>query len=177
MTVTRANEANPGVVIETFTFVNEAVVASDIAGVTGKATLQLDTLVPDIVAPFPEGRVFFFHANMDLVVTLSSLCIDVDAAGDVGLGTAEADDGATPLATTEQNLIPNNAITFVAAAETIQVGSTATENGVVLDNTAGAMEVWLNFLIDDADQDITVTPCNMILNGTISYAYMKIGDD
>lgn len=177
MVVTRANEANPGVVVETLTFVNENVVASDIAGVTGKATLRLDTLVPDIVAPFPEGRVFFFDANIDLVVTLSSLGIDIDALGDVGLGTVEANDGATPLATTEQNLIPNNAITFVAAAETIQVGSTATENGVVIDNTAADQEVWLNFLIDDADQDITATPCNLILNGTVSYAYMKIGDD
>lgn len=175
MTAIRKQEHNRGVVVEVIQFTDHAVPVVDVAGTTAKATLQLDGI--DVAQTLPEGRIFFFDANIDLVVTKSSAGVDDDAAGDVGLGTAQANDTATPLATTEQNLIPNTAITFESGAETIQAGSTATESAKVHDNTAGTSGIWLNFLIDDADHDVTSTACNLILNGTVSFAYLKIGDD
>lgn len=174
-TAIRKQEFNRGVCVETIEFTDYTVPVVDVAGVTAKATLQLDTL--DSVKTLPEGFLFFFGASTNLTVTKDAAGVDADAAGDIGLGTAQANNGATPLATTEQNLIPNTATLMSSGAFTSTAASSGSEAGTMLDNTDASMNVWLNFLIDDADQDATGTPTNLILNGTVSWAYLRIGDN
>lgn len=48
---------------------------------------------------------------------------------------------------------------------------------LALDGTTTAPDLYLNILIDDADHDVTTTPCNIIVNGTLTFAWMKIGDN
>lgn len=37
-------------------------------------------------------------------------------------------------------------------------------------------DVYLNILVDDTDQDVTTTPCNIIVNGTITLHWVNLGD-
>ena len=46
--------------------------------------------------------------------------------------------------------------------------------GVIFDNTAGALEVNLNLLIDDADISGTVA---ITVSGTVDISYIMLGDD
>ena len=125
---------------------------------------------------FPEGAILMLGATMDLVITKSSLGVDNNAAGDIGLGSVAANNDATPLATTEQNIIPNTATLLSGGAmAACHAQSTATENAV-LDGTGTAIDVFLNVLVDDGNQDINTTPCDLIFNGTITLTFVNLGD-
>jgi hypothetical protein len=108
-------------------------------------------------------------------MTKSSAGVDADAAGDFGLGTVTATNNTT-LASTEQNLLPTTPTLFASSTEDIKVVSTSTEAAKVLDGTSQAIDVFINALIDDGDQDVTGTPCNLIFNGTIELHWINLGD-
>ena len=125
------------------------------------------------VYDFPTGLVTIQGAVADLALTKSSAGVNDDFDGDVGVGTVTASNNGT-LASTEQNIIPTTATPqAVAGATTADGVSTA---AVVLDGTATAADVYLNFLVDDADQDVTGTPADLIVNGTLTLLWTNIGD-
>lgn len=150
------------------TLVNTPVVLADNAGVVAYGSLKL--------YDFPAGLIVFNGATMDLALTKSSTGVNADWDGDIALGTVAANNGAT-LATTEQDLIPTTATPQAVGGVTTGDGkSTATEIGDPFDGTSTAVDLFLNILIDDADHDVTGTACNIIANGTITFAWTLLGD-
>lgn len=152
-----------------FTLVNTPVVLVDNAGVTAYGALK--------IYDFPEGYLYTVGASADLAVTLSAAGVNADFDGDIGLGTVAADNGATPLASTEQNIIPNTATPqAVAGVTTADCVSTSTEHAII-DGHSTASDLYINMLVDDADHDVTSTPTNLILNGTITVLWTSLGDN
>jgi len=150
------------------TFTDETVAVLDNPATVGYLGLKIFDL--------PEGLIFFVASSADLVITKDSAGVDDDWNGDFGVGTITAA-GSTPLAGAEQDLIPTTATPQATAGATSAKGaSTDTEAGVIHDGTTTAKDVYLNILVDDGDQDVTTTPCNFILNGTITLCYMQCGD-
>lgn len=150
------------------TFVNQAVVLADNAGVVAFGSRQ--------VYDFPAGLVMWEGAVERVDLTKSSAGVNADWDGDISLGTVAANNGAT-LATTEQDLIPTTSTPqAVAGVTTGDALSTSTEAPKLFDGTATAKDIFLNVLIDDADHDVTTTPCNIIVNGTITFYWRLLGD-
>lgn len=151
-----------------FTFTNMAVALADEAGVVAyKGTKLYD---------FPQGYIYFQGAVLDGALTLSAAGVNADWDGDVGVGTVTASNNAT-LATTEQNIIPTTATPQASSsATTCDAVSTGTEHAIV-DGTTTALDLYLNFLVDDADHDVTSTPTNLIVNGTLTVHWLFLGDN
>jgi len=125
---------------------------------------------------FAEGAILLHGAVADLTVVKDAAGVNDDWDGDFGLGTVTAGNNAA-LATTEQNIVPTTATPqAVAGATTAQGKSTATESGSVLDGTTTPVDVYLNFLVDDADQDVTTTATNLVVSGTVTLFYTPLGD-
>jgi len=155
----------------TFTFTDTAIAMVDEAGVVAyKGTKIYD---------FPAGNILVLGATADLVLKKSSAGI-IDAwDGDFGLGTVTASNNAT-LSSTEQNIIPTTATpqaTGVGAAATTTAKGINAAAIAPLDGTATAIDLYLNFLIDDTDHDVTGTPANLIVSsGTVKVYWINLGD-
>lgn len=166
-TVTVVEAGNGAVHKTTLTLTNTTVALTDNAGVVAYMGVK--------VYDMPEGAILMLGSVLNLVITKDATGVNADWDGDIGLGTITAA-STTPLATTEQNIIPTTATPQAAAATTTAVAqSTATENAVV-DGTGTAMDVFLNVLVDDADHDVTSTATNFIFNGTITLFWTNLGD-
>ena len=153
-----------GVVRVVVTLVDTPVVMADNAGVVAYGSLK--------VLDLPASPVLFLGAVGDLALTKSSSGVNATWDGDIGLGSAAANNGAT-LATTEQDFIPTTPTPqAVSGVTTGDMQSTSTEVAKVF---ASGTDVYLNILVDDADHDVTGTPCNIIVNGTITFSYVKLG--
>jgi len=151
-----------------FTFTNAAVALADEAGVVAYGGLK--------IYDFPEGYLYTIGASSDIALTKSSTGVNADWDGDFGVGTVTASNNAT-LATTEQNVIPTTATPQAAAGVTTSDGvSTATEHAI-LDGSTTAVDLYVNFLVDDADHDVTTTACNLIMNGTLTILWTSMGDN
>lgn len=149
-------------------FTNQAIPLTDEAGVVAYGGLK--------IFDFPEGAILFQGAVADLALTKSSAGVNADWDGDFGLGTVTASNNAT-LSSTEQDLIPTTATPqAVAGATTAKGKSTATESGQILDGTSTPKDVFLNFLVDDADHNVAGTACNLIVNGTVTLFWANLGD-
>jgi len=123
----------------------------------------------------PEGAILTLGATADLALTKSSAGVNDDWDGDFAIGTVTASNNAS-LASTEQDILPTTATPQASGGATTATGqSTATENAV-LDGTGSAKDVYLNFLVDDADHDVNGTACNLIVNGTITLHWINLGD-
>lgn len=150
-----------------FTFTNAQVTMVDEAGVVAYGGLKIYDM--------PAGAIMFHGCVSDLDLTLTAAGINADWDGDFGIGTVTASNNNS-LATTEQNILPTTATPQASGSATTANGqSTATENAVV-DGTSTAVDVYFNILVDDADHDITTTPTNIILNGTITLFWTNLGD-
>lgn len=149
-----------------FRFTDVAVALVDEAGVVAyKGTKIFDA---------PEGLIVIVGASANLALTKSSAGVNADWDGDFSLGTVTASNNAT-LSSTEQNIIPTTATAQAVAGATTAVGESTAP--VTLDGTATAVDVYLNFLVDDADHDVTGTACNLIVNGTITLIWTQVGDN
>jgi sucrose-6-phosphate hydrolase SacC (GH32 family) len=150
---------------ETFTFVNTPVTLADAAGAIAYGGLNF--------ADLPAGAIVVMGATANLAVTKSAAGVNADWDGDFSIGTVTASNNAS-LATTEANIIASTATPQAAAGATTAKGrSTA---AVYLDGTSTAVELFLNFLVDDADHDVTTTATNLILNGTVTVLWANLGD-
>lgn len=163
-----ASEGGAGAVHQTtITLTDLELAATDDAGVGAYATHPLYT--------FPEGAIMMIGVVSDLDLTKDAAGINDDWDGDVGVGSTAIAGGAAP-ATTEQDMMPVTATPqAVGGATTANGQSTATEN-VVFDGTTTAIEAHLNLSVDDADQDTTTTPTNLIVNGTVTLTWVHLGD-
>ena len=47
----------------------------------------------------------------------------------------------------------------------------------IFDGTVTPKDAYINILVDDADHDVTTTPCNLILNGTLTINWLFMGDN
>jgi len=146
-------------------FVNTPIVMADEAGVVAYGGLK--------IFDFPAGSLVIQGATADIAVTKSSAGIIATFDGDFALGTAAAANDAT-LTSTEANIIPSTATPqAVSGATTAKGRSTA---ALLLDGTTTAADLYINFLVDDADHDVTTTPANLILNGTVTVLWANMGD-
>jgi len=150
-----------------FTFSNVDVALAD-DGADAYKGIKLYTM--------PTGWIIWDGAVADFDLTKSSGGVFATWDGFIGLGTVECDAGV--LAGTEQDLIPVTATPQAAGGETTgDMQSTATESGDIFDGHATAKEVWLNVKVDDADHDVAGTPCNIIVNGTLTILWKLMGDN
>lgn len=158
-------KTGPGVQKTVLTFKNAPLALVDAAGVVARCALK--------IFDFPEGAVIIQGAVVDLALTKSAAGVNADWDGDFSLGSAAAAADAT-LTGTEANVIASTATPqAVAGATTAKAVSAA---AVQLDGTATPVDLYLNVLVDDADQDVTTTPTNLIANGTITILWANLGD-
>jgi hypothetical protein len=126
------------------------------------------------VYDMPAGNILVLGATADLALTKSSAGVNADWDGDFGVGTVTASNNST-LSSTEQNIIPTTATPQAVAGATTAKGINAAAIAP-LDGTATAIDIYLNFLVDDADHDVTSTPCNLVVNGTLTIHWIQLGD-
>ncbi len=150
---------------QVLTFKNTPVVLADNAGVIAYGGLK--------ILDFPQGSIVIQGATANLVVTKSSAGVNATWNGDFAIGTVTASNDAT-LTTTEANIIASTATPAAVAGVTSAKGrSTA---AVTLDGTTTAVDAFINFLVDDTDHNVAATPCNLILNGTVTILWANMGD-
>jgi len=164
VTVTEA----PGLRKAVVTLAATPVALVDEAGIVAYGGLKILDL--------PEGLITFLGAVADLAVTKDAAGVNDDWDGDFALGTATAGIDAT-LTGTEADLIPSTATPQAVAGATTATGlSTGTEAPALFDGSTTAVDVFLNFLVDDADHDVTTTPTNLVVSGTVTVLYALAGD-
>ncbi len=148
------------------TFTNHALAMVDAAGVVAYAGRK--------VYDFPAGSIKIFGAVLDLDLTKSSAGVIAAWDGDISVGTVTASNNAT-LSTTEQDIVPTTATPQAVAGVTTGNARNAADI-TPFDGTTTAVDVYVNILVDDADHDVTTTPCNLILNGTLTIHWANLGD-
>lgn len=147
------------------TFKNTPLPLIDTAGVVARCALK--------VFDFPEGAIVIFGATANLALTKSAAGVNADWDGDFSLGSVAAAGDAT-LTGTEANVLPSTATPQAVAGATTAKGIST--GSVQLDGTATPVDLYLNVLVDDADQDVTTTATNLIANGTITVLWANLGD-
>ena len=127
-----------------------------------------------VMRALPEGNLLFMGLVANLVFTKGDADIIDAFDGDVALGTAPTADGT--LSGAEVDLAPSTAIGPAVAGVTpvTRVVSTATEHGVILNNTDGSLELNLNIIIDDASIS---ADSSMVVSGAVHLAFIVLGDD
>jgi hypothetical protein len=125
------------------TFTSRSITMTDEAGVVAYGGTK--------VYDFPAGLILIRTAVANLTITKSGSGINADFDGDFGVGTTTAGNN-NALATTEQNIIPTTATPQAVAGVTTAKGFNAAAIAP-LDGTSTAIDVYINGLIDDADQD------------------------
>jgi hypothetical protein len=150
-----------------FTLDEQAIALADEAATVAYAGLK--------IYDFPAGAVLILGSTADLALTKSSAGVNDDWDGDFGLGTATAGNDAS-LTNTEDDVLPTTATPQATSGETTATGQSTADENVVHDGTTTAKDLYLNFLVDDADQDVTGTACNLIADGTITVYWVNLGD-
>ena len=151
---------------------NVTITISDDAGVAQYGGVQ--------VYDFPQGMVVTFGAQVNGTFTggVTGTIID-NFDGDVALGTVTATTGAT-LTSTEANIMQSVAISAgasdkLAPVDAVSVATALTESGARwLDGTATAIDMFLNFVIDD---DATHEAGTASFTGTIVFLWAMLGDN
>jgi hypothetical protein len=126
---------------------------------------------------FAQSSIQGLSATANLTATkVSKSDTEIIAAwdGDFGLGSAAAGNNAA-LATTEQDFIPTTATPQATAGATTAKGR-STAVGPNLDGTTTPADLYLNVLVDDADQNIGTTNAWIKFSGTIKVVYVEGGD-
>lgn len=129
-----------------------------------------------VVEGLPEGNILL----QGIALSLSFAGSGADAnlvdtwSGDFALGTTPVDDGTATLG--DIDLVALQAIgpATAEAIAAVRAISTPTEHGLIIDNTAGALEINLNLLIDDLDISGTVL---ITVGGFVALSYIVLGDD
>lgn len=132
------------------------------------------------VYDFPEGMLCTLGAVVtgSLTAGVTGTIID-NWDGDVALGTVTATTGAT-LVSTEANILQSVAVSAgasdkIGVVDAVSVATALTESGARwLDGTGGALDMYLNFVIDD---DATHTAGTATFTGTIELIWMMLGDN
>lgn len=147
-----------------FTLVDTPVVLADNAGVRAYGGVHIYAL--------PAGVVLFGGILVNAAVTKSSAGVNADWDGDFGVGSVVVPAGG--LATAGADIL-NAVATPQAVAGVTSVKTFADYAIGHLDGSTTPLDVYLNFMVDDADQDVTGTPANLILNGTVTLLWTHEG--
>ena len=102
------------------------------------------------------------YANYDYVITPDGL-----SAGDVldlEITSVEDDTGGTT-----GSVITVSAVDVLVTQESQDI--------LKFDGRSTAKDLYINFLVDDADHNVTATACNLILNGTLEFHWIDLGDN
>jgi hypothetical protein len=128
---------------------------------------------------FPEGLICTMGAVVSGTLTAGVTGTIIDNwDGDVALGTVTATTGTT-LVSTEANIMPSVAVSAgtsdkIGVVSAVSVASALTESGARwLDGTTTAVDLFLNFVIDDSATHTTGTAA---FTGTVTLVWMKIAD-
>lgn len=145
-----------------------AIAISDDAGVAQYGGVK--------VYDFPAGLILTAGAVIDGSITGYASLIDT-FDGDVALGTVTATTGAT-LTSTEANILQSTALTQavgeVANCDAVSIATALTEAGARwLDGTTTAIDMFLNFVIDDNAAHGAGTAT---FTGTITFIWANLGD-
>ena len=132
------------------------------------------------VFDFPEGLICIQGAIVtgSLTAGVTGTIID-NWDGDVSLGTVTATTGST-LTGTEADIMASTAVSAgasdkIGVVDAVSVATALTESGARwLDGTATAIDMFLNFVIDD---DATHTSGTAAFTGTVSFVWMSLGDN
>lgn len=129
------------------------------------------------VYDFPAGLIKIDGAVIDGAITASIADVNGAWDGDVALGTVTATTGAT-LTGTEANILQSTPITTavanVAVCDAVSAATALTESGARwLDGTSTAIDMFLNFVIDD---EAAHTSGTATFTGTISFIWTNLGD-
>ena len=152
----------------TMTLTNVAVTMVDNAGVVAYGSLKICDL--------PEGHICFLGAVADLALTKSSAGVNATWNGDISLGSVAANNSATLTGSEVDYIASTPTPAASAGATTGDMASTTTEACKIFNGAGTAKDIYLNIIVDDADHDVTSTPCNIIVNGTVKFTYVNIGD-
>lgn len=124
-----------------------------------------------VVADLPEGNILLLGAVATLQFTGPASGALATFDGDFGIGSTPASDAT--LTGADVDVIASTAIGAATASVSPVVRATnATQ--VILDNTAGDLELNLNLLIDDASISADGT---FLVSGFVELAYIVLGDD
>lgn len=107
--ITAFEQGNGAVHKTVLTFNNVAIPMADNAGVVAYGSRK--------IYDFPAGAIRHLGTLQDLDLTKSSAGVNADWDGDISVGTAAANNGAT-LATTEQNMVPTTPTPQAASGAT-----------------------------------------------------------
>lgn len=160
-----ASETSPKLHTTTLTLTATPVTITDDAGVaqyggTGK------------IYDFPEGLIGIFGGEVHGTLTLGTTgTITNTWAGGVALGTATATTGADLTGTEADIMAENDVAAATAKVGTINAQSTSM---VVLDGTATAKDLFLNFVVDDS---ATHTSGTGTFTGTVTFVWAKLADN
>lgn len=133
-----------------------------------------------VIAGLPQGNILFLGAvsYLRLAGSGSDANLTADFEGDYGIGTipnADADLGDAG----DDNVIPSTAIgpaTAEVTALTRGTSTEATEQGLILDNTDGSLELNLNVILD-ANEVTNGQEVTLRATGSLHLAYIVLGDD
>jgi hypothetical protein len=157
------------------TFVNSSHALADDAGIKAWMGPKILTLADGLVTY--KGAVIDLTALSSTYPAVTGLVAAWD--GDVALGSSGAiNAGDASPDGTEVDLIALTSTTqAVAGLATVKGISTTTEAPKTKDGTATAFDIYLTIVVDDGDQDVTTTPTNLVLNGTIVIDWHYHGDN
>jgi len=141
-----------------------AVAMADAAGVVAFGSKK--------ILDFPAGYIRIDSIVADLAVSKSSAGVIATFDGDFSVGTVAAAGDAT-LTSTEADMIASTATPQAVAGVTTAIGSKLTATD--LDGTVTPIDMYLNVVVDDADHDVTTTPCNLLFTGTVTVTWRKMG--
>lgn len=132
------------------------------------------------IAGLPEGNILLLGAVVsDLIVSAVDADVLIDWAGDFGIGTipnADADLGDAG----DDDIIASTALladTGTKATLAQRAVSTQSEHALIIDNTAGALELNFNLLVDDNFITDAAVGTFTLLQGRLDLAYIMLGDD
>lgn len=152
-------------------FADLIVTMADDAGVTAYGGLK--------VYDMPEGVIEVLGSRANLTRVERTVAVDTGFAaafdGDASVGTVTAGTGAS-LSSTEANLVPSFSTAQASAGVSAGGNSVATTRAGTIDGTSSPMDIFLNLLVDDADQDLTTTASNLAVTGEIELSWMIVGD-
>lgn len=163
-----AEERGDGVVHQTVLTLTACPVSiTDEAGVVAYGGVKLYDM--------PAGAWTLLGAVADLDISTTGSGINATFDGDVAMGTVTASNNAT-LSSTEANIIPSTATPQAVGGATTADGVSTTALLATFDGTATASDVYLNFVIDDADHNVGAGPAGLSVTGTIKITWIYLGD-
>ena len=119
---------------------------------------------------FPEGTIISLAGGIDLTLTKTSAGVQDNFDGDIAVGTITASNNST-LTGNEQNIVASTATPqAVAGVTSVKVVQPTLQT---LAPVAAQTNVFLNILVDDADHDVTTTPCDILVTGTLTLFWSR----